>query len=247
MGHQPLQADPGAAARGRGFLTYEDRAWPKPAACRAFWRRATHPAHPVHGQRRRGPRSLPVVPRPPGTCEPNGTRCDKWRISRSFRFIWHHVWKAGTTSLSPYLSCNFDALPVASLLRQLGGPVPGYLHVGTAREPLSRFVSGYQEVYFRDLAGSGSRCNHRQVPWLRVALDYAEGGTQSHAPRAAGDAGRPKCPIGALGADGALRVLEQFVSDVSCGVRFGNGEHLMSQVHCVGVPGMGDAPVWVGG
>jgi hypothetical protein len=139
MGYQPLQADPGAAAHARGFLAYEDGAWPKPAACHAFWRRA---AYPSHGQRRRGPRILPVAPRPPGTCEPNGTRCDKWRISRSFRFIWHHVWKAGTTSLSPYLSCNFDALPVARLLSRLGGPVPGYLHVGTAREPLGRFISG---------------------------------------------------------------------------------------------------------
>lgn len=169
---------------------------------------------------------LPVVPRPPGTCEPNGTRCDKWRISRSFHFIWHHVWKAGTTSLSPYLSCNFDALPVARLLTRLGGTVPGYLHVGTAREPLGRFVSGYQEVYFRNLAGPGSRCNHRHVPWLRAALDYAEGGKLAPA----GAAGRPECPIGALEAKAALRILEQFITDVSCGVRFANGEHLLSQV-----------------
>jgi len=90
LGYVSQAAHPGAAARARGFVTYEDPIWPKPPMCRDFWLRN---AAAAKGRRRRAPRLVRVPPRPPGTCEPNGTTCDKWRISRTHRFIWHHVWK----------------------------------------------------------------------------------------------------------------------------------------------------------
>jgi hypothetical protein len=135
LGYRPRDTSPAAARRAaqRGFLTYESPLWPRPAHCR---RRASRPP-------------WPIVDEPPGTCEPAGTVCDKYRISRRYRFVWHHVWKGGTTSLSPYLSCNLEALPVAGLLRRLPGPLPGYVHVGTSREPVQRFLSAFQEVYSR--------------------------------------------------------------------------------------------------
>ena len=123
-------ADALKRAEERGFLTYESGLWPRPAHC----------------NRADGPRA--VVDIPPGTCEPNGTVCDKYRISRRRRFIWHHVWKGGTTALSPYLTCNLGADPVAGLLHGLPKD-DGYLHVGTSREPMRRFLSAFQEVFLR--------------------------------------------------------------------------------------------------
>mgnify|MGYP003685017919 CR=1 FL=1 len=221
-GYVSQAAQPGVEAHARGFLAYEDAVWPKPPWCRNFWHSN---AKRSKGRRKRTPRVLPVRPSPPGTCEPNGTECDKWRISHSYRFIWHHVWKAGTTSLSPYLSCNFDALPVANLLPRLGGPMPGYLHVGTAREPMGRFVSGFQEVFFRALGAPESRCQHRGVPWLRAAIQAASA-----------SAGSARCPIDVLSDSDVRRVFEQFVVDVSCGVRFANSDHMLSQVQTSGSP-----------
>ena len=155
LGYRPHDRHRGAAHRSlaRGFVTFESGLWPRPAHC--FTQRGLRLVRDV----------------PPGTCEPDGRVCDKYRISRRFRFVWHHVWKGGTTSLSPYLSCNMDALPVAGLLRALPAPLPGYLQVGTAREPLQRFLSAFQEVYSRvRLKPRGARCMHRNVPWLRVAM-----------------------------------------------------------------------------
>ena len=155
LGYRPHDRHRGAAHRSlaRGFVTFESGLWPRPAHC--FTQRGLRLVRDV----------------PPGTCEPDGRVCDKYRISRRFRFVWHHVWKGGTTSLSPYLSCNMDALPVAGLLRALPAPLPGYLQVGTAREPLQRFLSAFQEVYSRvRLKPRGARCLHRNVPWLRVAM-----------------------------------------------------------------------------
>ena len=176
-----------------------------------------------------------MLDEPPGTCEPVGTHCDKWRISRRYRFIWHHVWKGGTTSLSPYLSCNMYALPVAGLLRRLPAPPPGYLHVGTAREPLKRFLSAFQEVYARvrvrsssssssTPGGEGTRCWHRRVPWLLVAMTRA---AEPH-PEVCAEADT------ALDAPSLRAVFRQFIADVECGTRFANGEHLYSQALFLG-------------
>ena len=141
LGYRPYgaaKADAVARRRiaSRGFMTYESDLWLRPPHCSGRSMSRT-PAG--------------VIDVPPGTCEPNGTVCDKYRISHKFRFVWHHVWKGGTTSLSPYLTCNFGAEPVAGLL--LTEPRSGrrgqYLHVGTAREPFRRFISAFQEVYLR--------------------------------------------------------------------------------------------------
>jgi hypothetical protein len=153
------------------------------------------------------------------------------RPATSFAFR-HHVWKAGTTSLSPYLSCNLEALPVPRLLHRLPGRPPGYLHVGSAREPLSRFLSGFQEVYARALASEHSRCRAFGVPWLRLAL------------RAGGaDGAGGGCPIDRLSPADVARVLRQFVADVGCGVRFANGEHLLSQSLFLGGNASAPSPV----
>ena len=207
LGYRPRSTTPEAAARSvaRGFLTYESPLWPRPAHC-------------ARRRQRRAPRS--IIDEPPGTCEPNGTVCDKYRVSRAYRFVWHHVWKGGTTSLSPYLSCNFDAMPAAGLLRRLPAPLPGYLHVGTAREPLHRFVSAFQEVYSRlRLHPSGARCVHRNVPWLRQAMRSA--GDASGSGCAAADAPPPDEELRAL--------LRHFVADLECSVRYPTVEHLYTQ------------------
>lgn len=183
----------------RGFVTYESGLWPRPSHCSA-----------PHGPR--PPR--PVRDVPPGTCEPDGLTCDKYRVSRRYRFVWHHVWKGGTTSLSPYLSCNMDALPVPGLLRALPAPLPGYLHVGTAREPLKRFISAFQEVYSRvRLKPRG--CLHRNVPWMRVAMGGNESGC------APADEPLPAAQL--------LSIFRQFVRDVQCSWHFPNVEHLYTQ------------------
>ena len=147
---------------------------------------------------------------------PDGQTCDKYRVSRAYRFVWHHVWKVATTTLSPYLSCNFDALPVGGLLRALPAPLPGYLQVGTAREPLKRFVSAVQEVYLRvRIRPNGTRCLHRKVPWIRTAMNGVDG--------ACAAADEPM-------SDGALAaVFRQMVADVECGRAFPNVQHMYSQ------------------
>ena len=83
LGYRPRSTRRGAARRAlaRGFLTVESGLWPRPAYCFAV----------------RGPRAVHDVP--PGTCEPDGLSCDKYRISRRYGFVWHHVWKGGTTSV----------------------------------------------------------------------------------------------------------------------------------------------------
>ena len=193
-----------------------------------------------------------MLDEPPGTCEPDGVVCDKYRISHAHRFVWHHVWKSGTTALSPYLTCNFAAQPVAGLLRTLpAADASGYLHVGTSREPLRRFVSAFQEVFDRvrvrrratSSGGSGgvhgaatgsapiptppsragearsSKCYHRKVPWVLVAMSHA---SRSPHPFVCTDADAPLEPA-------ALRaVFRQFVADVECGTRFPNGERTAS-------------------
>ena len=194
-----------------------------------------------------GPRI--VTDEPPGTCEPKGTACDKYRISREYKFVWHHVWKGGTTSLSPYLSCNMRALPVAGLLRRPPAPLPGYLHVGTAREPIGRFVSAFQEVYARvrlrkkrranggggggggggrpaaGEEGSTPRCWHRRVPWLLVAMS-----TSGEEPRTSACTD----PEDELDPAALRAIVRQFVADVECGVHFPNVEHLYSQTLFLG-------------
>ncbi len=212
-------------AANRGFITYESSLWPRPSHCHA---------------RRQAPAARHVTDVPPGTCEPEGKTCDKYRISRAYRFVWHHVWKGGTTSLSPYLSCNFDALPVAGLLHALPSTPPGYIHVGTSREPIGRFLSAFQEVYTRlrlprlhatsaaENGGKGGkgggggeeeRCYHRRVPWLLVAMSNAE---RPHAAACA----QADAPLSAA----ALRaVFRQFVADVECATHYSNVEHLYSQ------------------
>ena len=217
LGYRPHDRHRGAARRSvaRGFVTFESGLWPRPAHCFA----------------QRGPRLVRDVP--PGTCEPDGRVCDKYRISRRFRFVWHHVWKGGTTSLSPYLSCNMDALPVAGLLRALPAPLPGYLQVGTAREPLQRFLSAFQEVYSRvRLKPRGARCVHRNVPWLRVAMrasGNSSGGSGSGGSGNDSGAGACASPDEALPPAQLRLIFRAFVRDVECARRFPNGEHLYSQ------------------
>ena len=230
LGYRPRDPSPAAARRAaqRGFVTYESALWPRPAHCK----------RPARG-RQRGP--WPIVDEPPGTCEPAGTVCDKYRLSRAYKFVWHHVWKGGTTSLSPYLSCNMKALPVAGLLRRLPAPLPGYLHVGTSREPIRRFISAFQEVYARvrlrqqphlqtasnsnatTHLGSGSaappRCWHRRVPWILVAMS-------SHAKQPTDGCTSPETP---LSASDLRAIFRQFVSDVECSTHFPNVQHLYSQ------------------
>ena len=201
LGYIPRSTQRAAARRSmaRGFVTYESGLWPRPPHCSA-----------PHGPR--PPR--PVRDEPPGTCEPDGRTCNKYRVSRRYRFVWHHVWKGGTTSLSPYLSCNMDALPVPGLLRALPAPLPGYLQVGTAREPLKRFISAFQEVYSRvRLKPRG--CLHRNVPWLRVAMGGNESGC------APADEPLPAAQL--------LSIFRQFVRDVQCSWHFPNVEHLYTQ------------------
>ena len=218
LGYRPHDRHRRAAHRSlaRGFVTFESGMWPRPAHCFS----------------QRGPPRL-VHDVPPGTCEPNGRACDKYRISRRFRFVWHHVWKGGTTSLSPYLSCNMDALPVAGLLRALPAPLPGYLQVGTAREPLQRFLSGFQEVYSRvRLKPRGARCVHRNVPWLRVAMrasGNSSGGSGSGGSGNDSGAGACASPDEALPTAQLRRIFTQFVRDVECARHFPNGQHLYSQ------------------
>jgi len=201
-GHQLLGLGTHALRRAerRGFVTYESPTWPRPPTCLL----------PTEERRKR------VVDEPPGTCEPDGITCDKYRISRDYKFIWRHAWKSGTTSLSPYLSCNMRALPVSALLRRLPARPPGYLQVGVVREPLGRFLSGFQEVYARALVKpAGSRCPHRHVPWIKVATEGLGGGcAAAETP--------PSQAFVAL-------VFRQFVSDVSCSLAFPNAQHMLSQ------------------
>ena len=206
LGYRPRSLSPAAAERSvaRGFVTFESALWPRPAHCNV---------------RRRGPGPHPIVDEPPGTCEPAGVQCDKYRVSRRYKFVWHHVWKGGTTALSPYLSCNMDAMPAAGLLRQLPAPIPGYLQVGSAREPLQRFVSAFQEVYLRlRIHSDGTRCVHRNVPWLRHASAAASGAD-----------GGCAAATEALNGTALLNVLRRFVADLECATRFPAVEHLYSQ------------------
>ena len=174
LGYRPYAMTPDALRRAtsRGFLTYESPLWPRPAHCHY---------NPGRSQHRHRPR---MVDEPPGTCEPAGSRCDKYRLSRDYRFVWHHVWKGGTTSLSPYLSCNMRTLPVAGLLRRIPAPLPGYLHVGTARAPVPRFLSAFQEVFTRVRVRRSPKdavpgCRHRNVPWVIVATALSGGSSGS--------------------------------------------------------------------
>ena len=214
-------------AAARGFITYESSLWPRPAYCRSARRSF------------RLDRKLPqsVVDEPPGTCEPNGTVCDKYRISHAFKFIWHHVWKGGTTSLSPYLTCNFQAEPTAGLLRTRPPPPADYLHVGTSREPLRRFISAFQEVYLRvrvrappppsqPAAPPPPKCYHRNVPWMLVAM--RQSGHRHLHPHVCTDAST------ALNRTALRALFRQFVADLECSTRFPNSEHLYSQALFLG-------------
>ena len=98
----------------------------------------------------------------------------------------------------------------------LPAPLPGYLQVGTAREPLKRFVSAVQEVYLRvRIRPNGTRCLHRKVPWIRTAMNGVDG--------ACAAADEPM-------SDGALAaVFRQMVADVECGRAFPNVQHMYSQ------------------
>ena len=134
------------------------------------------------------------------------------------------------------------ALPVAGLLRRLPAPLPGYLHVGTSREPIRRFISAFQEVYARvrlrqqphlqtasnsnattTHLGSSSaappRCWHRRVPWILVAMS-------SHVKQPADGCTSPETP---LSASDLRAIFRQFVSDVECSTHFPNVQHLYSQ------------------
>jgi hypothetical protein len=204
----------------RGFITFESPLWPKPAHCHKH----------AGSSARRAPR--PILDVPPGTCEPNGTHCDKYRISRDYRFIWYHAFKVGTTSLSPYLSCNMRALPVAALLHQIPAVLPGFLHVGTARSPLPRLISAFQEVYSRmrvHPSRVGRACFHRQVPWLLVA--GAEENSTGSQPKQSPSGTTIPCadPSRPLKAAALRAIFRQFVADLECGTHFPNVEHLYTQ------------------
>ena len=87
-----------------------------------------------------------------------------WNSTLTATIVDHLCVQGGTTSLSPYLTCNMDAVPTAGLLRTdaasvglLGGPA--VLHVGTARTPLPRFLSAFQEVRI---------ASHRACPFNRA-------------------------------------------------------------------------------
>ena len=243
LGYKPREASAAASRRAanRGFISYESPLWPRPPHCSAKRPPPPQSSHPKKRNRRKkraaaGP-PWPIVDEPPGTCEPHGTVCDKYRISKAFKFVWHHVWKGGTTSLSPYLSCNLQAQPVAGLLRtDLVGSADdysGYLHVGTAREPIQRFLSAFQEVYSRvrlrapsayDVKSSKTdkRCHHRKVPWMLVAMGLGSSDN---------DDGESGCvsPNTALSDAHLKRIFRQFVADVECSTHFPNVEHLYTQ------------------
>ncbi|KAL1518487.1 hypothetical protein AB1Y20_002778 [Prymnesium parvum] len=208
LGYRPRSTSPAAARRAaaRGFVTYESPLWPRPAYC----------------ERRHGIRT--IVDEPPGTCEPNGAVCDKYRISREYKFVWRHAFKAGVSSLSPYLSCNMLAMPAAGLLRQLPAPIPGYLHVGSARDPLLRFISAFQEVYFRLRLRPTGPCPHFNVTWLHRAISVASGAGRGCA--SAKDALHHTALRPVLEQESAPRL---FVADVECGIRFPEAEHVLSQ------------------
>jgi hypothetical protein len=235
LGYRPLNVSNHARRRAveRGFVTYESPLWLRPAHC---------------GMSRKARRPRPVVDEPPGTCEPDGVTCDKYRLSRAHRFVWHHVWKGGTTSLSPYLTCNMGAEPVPGLLRQQASSIAGYLHVGTARSPLPRFLSAFQEVFSRmRVRTAAEKCFHRHVPWLLVAmarsLPTAPHSTASPAApphkihrarrrrrtRRMAMTGPCTDPEATLNTSALRAILRQFIADVECSVRFPNGEHLYSQ------------------
>ena len=176
----------------RGFVTYESLLWPRPAHC-------FESADAVG----RGSCATSRRARSPTGRRATSTACRARTASCGT------TWKVATTTLSPYLSCNFDALPVGGLLRALPAPLPGYLQVGTAREPLKRFVSAVQEVYLRvRIRPNGTRCLHRKVPWIRTAMNGVDG--------ACAAADEPM-------SDGALAaVFRQMVADVECGRAFPN-------------------------
>ena len=159
-------------AEARGFVTYESGLWPRPPHCDVV-----RPG--VHS----------VLDEPPGTCEPNGTVCDKYRISRRYGFVWHHLWKGGTTALSPYLTCNFGAEPVANLLHDLPER-DGLLHVGTSREPMRRFLSGFQEVFMR------VRVRHRSRPQQLALHDVPTDSFRMRTAGGLGNGGRGRRPAG---------------------------------------------------
>ena len=77
----PPLSEPSGRAQARGFVVFEDPEWPRRRECAAMWGRA-------QPRRRPRPRVRLVVAEPPGTCEPNGTQCDKWRISQRHQFVW---------------------------------------------------------------------------------------------------------------------------------------------------------------
>ena len=235
LGYRPRRANAAAARRAaeRGFITYESPLWPRPAHCFA----------------RKRERRRTLLDEPPGTCEPAGVVCDKYRLSRKYRFVWHHVWKGGTTSLSPWLTCNMKAEPIAGLLRRLPAPLPGYLHVGTARAPLPRFLSAFQEVFARvrlgrvdaDRVGAPQpRCLTHKVPWLVLASELQAAGAATAPPASipplrpahsspaatAAACADPQVPL----SESALRaVFRQFVADVECSAQYPNVEHLYTQ------------------
>ena len=244
LGYRPREVTPAALKRAaqRGFVTYESALWPRPPHCQTSHRRRRRDLKRIRDE-------------PPGTCEPAGTVCDKYRISKQYRFVWHHVWKGGTTSLSPFLSCNFRALPVAGLLRALPGQLPGYLHVGTSREPLQRFLSAFQEVYVRarvrqhkmQMAGStpttahGSTAQARTDAGASTSTPPGRRCWHRHVPwilvamASSSDPlqgllnGGCAAPDKPLDASSIKRIFRQFVADVECATHFPNVEHLFSQ------------------
>eukprot|EP00899_Mesostigma_viride_P027493 jgi/Mesvir1/7929/Mv11851-RA.1 len=128
---------------------YEDRQWPKPPRCGHLYE------DKVAGL---GPCQLEAA--------------NEWCVNKDAGFIAHLNWKAGTTSLQATLRQVFPGTISRLIGREdhpmemqrcaeRGGtypkvPVPGshiprFLRVGMVRDPIERMLSGYREVYQRDI------------------------------------------------------------------------------------------------
>lgn len=150
-----------------------------------------------------------------------------------------------------------DALPVPNLLHRIPGRLPGYLHVGTARNPIKRFISAFQEVYSRarlpDIDGVvRTKCWHRKVPWLMTASGLMVNRTTNRSQRQHASS-KSRTPLGfmakrvmektagrytavpcaqpekPLSPSDLRAILRQFVADLECSTRFPNVAHLYSQ------------------
>jgi hypothetical protein len=95
----------------------------------------------------------------------NGT--EEW-VSDDYRFIFRNMPKAGTNSLIHYFTCNFgmQRVPCQHIptwkKRQ-------YLHISSVRNPIDRFISGYNEIRLVHAAHFPSTLDRCAAPYPPVA------------------------------------------------------------------------------